>query len=51
MKTDLLNMMQQGIKLTAFDVKRIAFNILKGIEQIHRAGIVHRDIKPANILI
>ena len=51
MKTDLLNMMRQGIQLNTDAVRLIAFNIIRGVEQIHRAGIVHRDLKPANILI
>jgi serine/threonine protein kinase len=29
----------------------IVDNLIKGLHQIHSAGIVHRDIKPANIMV
>ena len=33
------------------DVKRYAYQLLRGVEYCHAHGIVHRDIKPENILI
>lgn len=32
-------------------MKKILYNILCGVNYIHKAGIIHRDIKSANILI
>ncbi|KRX08105.1 Protein kinase-like domain [Pseudocohnilembus persalinus] len=36
---------------TEFQVKRIFFQIAKGLEYLHRKNIVHRDIKLENIMI
>ncbi|OHS94039.1 CK1 family protein kinase [Tritrichomonas foetus] len=30
---------------------RVAWHLLKAIEDVHNCGVIHRDIKPANILI
>jgi serine/threonine protein kinase len=32
-------------------VRKIAINLAKGIDTIHKKGIIHRDIKPQNILL
>lgn len=32
-------------------VNRLFWQLLLGLEQVHRQGIVHRDIKPANLLV
>ena len=37
--------------LPAADVRRIAIDILRGLEDVHRLGLVHRDIKPSNIFL
>lgn len=37
--------------LEAIEVKKIAFQLFKGIEEFHRLWIIHRDIKPENILL
>jgi len=29
----------------------VVFNLLNGLETIHRAGVAHRDIKPENIMV
>lgn len=32
-------------------IKKIIFQLLKGVAHLHSLGIVHRDIKPENLLI
>lgn len=36
---------------TELEVQRIAKDIIKGIEYLHKNHIVHRDIKPQNIML
>lgn len=37
-------------KLNIKDVCKYAIDIIKGLETIHRVGIIHRDIKPSNFM-
>src|SRR5215470_703551 len=37
--------------LAVTDVLKIAIDILDGLEQAHRAGVVHRDLKPGNVML
>ena len=39
------------INLTQADIKGIMLQILKGLVEIHKNGILHRDLAPSNILI
>jgi tRNA A-37 threonylcarbamoyl transferase component Bud32 len=37
--------------LSLAQILDIAAGLLRGLETLHRAGVVHRDVKPANILL
>jgi serine/threonine-protein kinase len=39
-----------GGPLSSKEVKDVLLQVLKGLEAVHRAGIIHRDIKPSNLM-
>ena len=48
---DLRGLIRQTGQLTARKAVSIATQILGGLAEAHRLGVVHRDLKPSNIII
>ena len=47
----VLSKLLTKIKLSPADIKGIMLQILTGLAEIHRNGVLHRDLAPSNILI
>ena len=48
---ELFDRIHNGAGITQQELARIGVQSCKGLEAIHKAGIIHRDIKPENIFI
>jgi serine/threonine protein kinase len=47
----LLRRIRTGIELAPFEAGIVVRNILEGLREAHRSGVVHRDLKPENIML
>jgi serine/threonine protein kinase len=47
----LARIIERSGRLTLAEALRYAIDVARGLEAIHRGGVVHRDIKPANIIV
>jgi len=48
---DLRGLIRQTGQLTVKKAISIAIQVLKGLTEAHRLGVVHRDLKPSNIIV
>jgi serine/threonine protein kinase/tetratricopeptide (TPR) repeat protein len=48
---DLRGLIRQTGQLTARKAVSIAAQVLEGLAEAHRLGVVHRDLKPSNIIV
>lgn len=48
---DLKKLLKSSKHLEEAQVKSILYDMLCGLNYLHKSSIIHRDLKPANILI
>lgn len=44
-------LLKEGRRLSAEEVRRAMLQVARGLRAAHRAGFIHRDIKPCNLLM
>ncbi|WP_405495958.1 serine/threonine-protein kinase [Nocardia sp. NBC_00511] len=49
--TDLSGLLRRGGALEPARAVHILTEVARGLDELHRAGLLHRDVKPGNILI
>jgi 5'-AMP-activated protein kinase catalytic alpha subunit len=50
-KGELFDYIVENKRINENEAIRIFYQLIAGIEYIHKIGIVHRDLKPENILL
>lgn len=48
---DLKYLIQEKVRLSEPDIKKLGMEISSGLAHAHEQGIIHRDLKPHNVLI
>lgn len=48
---DLLYLVTEIEQMPLYFLKRVAYQVLQSVAQLHRSGVIHTDIKPENFLL
>eukprot|EP01012_Entosiphon_sulcatum_P025269 TRINITY_DN30587_c0_g1_i1.p1 TRINITY_DN30587_c0_g1~~TRINITY_DN30587_c0_g1_i1.p1 ORF type:complete len:431 (-),score=66.50 TRINITY_DN30587_c0_g1_i1:4-1296(-) len=51
METDLKSILKSGQPISESHVQYFTYQILRGLDCIHKADVIHRDLTPSNILL
>jgi serine/threonine protein kinase len=50
-QTDLHQFLKSSVDFGLDEIKYIVFQLVSGLNYIHKSRVIHRDIKPRNILV